>query len=103
MVDRAQTPCKLTYSAQVHVEMNDALLQMARPAVPLVYNLGEAAETSAAVPDRWQPAQHFQEDTLPGFTSGLKAELVMQTFRLPAKTVAKLESAGVTCTLLEGP
>eukprot|EP00931_Biecheleriopsis_adriatica_P073103 TRINITY_DN47459_c0_g1_i1.p1 TRINITY_DN47459_c0_g1~~TRINITY_DN47459_c0_g1_i1.p1 ORF type:complete len:274 (-),score=36.85 TRINITY_DN47459_c0_g1_i1:96-809(-) len=86
----------------VEIFVDPAMLEKACLGVPLVYKVGAADDLHAERPSRWQPAQHFQEGTIPGFT-GLRAELVMRTFVLHAKTVADLKSAGVTCRLLEGP
>lgn len=65
--------------------------------VPLLYNVGLSATSDAAAPETWAPAQHFQEGSMPGFTSGLKAELVIHTFKLNVNTLAELDLAGVTC------
>lgn len=87
----------------VEIVLDPAMIEMAQPAVPLVYNIGVADDPDAQTPSRWMPQQHFQEGTLPGFTSGLRAEIVMRTFVVQGKTVADLRSSGVSCRLLEGP
>lgn len=95
----------------------------AQPLVPLLYNVGSAGDEAAATPESWLPSLHFQERSqnccsmtyfwtchppvchsqegaMPGFTSGLRAELVMRTFRLPAVTPGDLAGLGVRCTAL---
>lgn len=85
----------------VRAEVNADIMEKAAPAVPLLYQIGAADSQEAAVPERWSPSAHFQEGTIPGFTSGLKAELVMQTFRMNVSSAAELADDGVSCQGLE--
>eukprot|EP00052_Salpingoeca_macrocollata_P005895 m.50225 g.50225 ORF g.50225 m.50225 type:complete len:283 (+) comp15121_c0_seq1:35-883(+) len=72
------------------------------PRVPLLYLLRDDTNTAgAAAGPRWRSAKNFLEGTVPGFTSGLRAEVVVDTFQIPAKTTQELEEAGVVCRLLE--
>lgn len=85
----------------VHAQVSPAFLARADPLVPLLYKVGVADDKAATVPERWKTQLHFQEGALPGFTSGLRAELVMNTFQLPAVTaLSDVTAAGVTCVAL---
>ena len=77
-----------------------AILAQANPLVPLLYKVGSAADRAAASPESWATGLHFQEGAAPGFTSGLRAELVVRTFRVAAASAAGLALAGVTCAAL---
>lgn len=81
----------------VRALLTPALMEQAAPMVPLLYNVGCAADPSAATPEAWAPELHFQEGAVPGFTSGLCAELVMKTFKLDVSSVAELSEHGVSC------
>mmetsp|Transcript_21110 Transcript_21110/g.46527 ORF Transcript_21110/g.46527 Transcript_21110/m.46527 type:complete len:272 (-) Transcript_21110:50-865(-) len=77
----------------------ETIQALAQPMVPLLYMWAESGDASEAT--RWVPASHFQEGTVPGYTSGLVAELVMRTFQVPAATSEELASKGVRCIVLD--
>jgi len=81
----------------VECKMNTTIGNLAQPMIPLLYLLGTATE-SKATPMVWDPAPHFQEGTVPGFTSGLRAEVVIKTFQLQEE---EMVTHGVTCHLLK--
>jgi len=81
----------------VRATLPSSLLKEARPMVPLVYNVGRANDAAATAPELWEPELHFQEGTIPGFTSGLKAELVMKTFKVDVHAAAELKNYGLSC------
>lgn len=85
----------------VRAEMNANILEKAQPSVPLLYQVAEASSPEASAPERWKPCMHFQEGTIPGFTSGLMAELVVNTFQVDASSAAELAELGVCCTGLK--
>jgi len=82
---------------------NIDILGRASPKVPLLYNVGSNVDTDASEPNSWAPELHFQEGAFPGFTQGLKAELVINTFQLQhVKSIQDLNKAGVECVALGG-
>jgi hypothetical protein len=84
----------------VCAKLSPALLLQANPLVPLLYKVGSATDQNATSPESWATELHFQEGAMPGFTSGLKAELVINTFQLAATSASEMSLAGVTCTEL---
>lgn len=101
----------------IHAEVSEAMLELvridlamfvtskvvlmcvlqAKPMVPLLYNVGSAVSEDAEVPEEWSPCANFQKGAMPGFTSGLRAELVINSFKLKAESVDELESMGIAC------
>ena len=84
----------------VCAKLSPALLVQANPLVPLLYKVGSATDERATSPESWATELHFQEGAMPGFTSGLKAELVINTFQLAATSASEISLAGVTCVEL---
>jgi hypothetical protein len=84
----------------VCAKLSPVILAHANPLVPLPYKVGQASDQKASSSESWATADHFQQGAMPGFTSGLKAELVMNTFKLTAATASDLKLAGVTCLQL---
>eukprot|EP00662_Eupelagonemidae_sp_cell21_P037987 gene37987-62810_t len=83
----------------VRAELPAELMKEARPLIPVLYQVGRAAE-GASEPERWEPELNFQDGTVPGYTSGLKCELVIRTFKVTAASIDDLRSEGVQCVAL---
>ena len=107
----------------VQVEPRGELIALADPAVPLLYSIGShagardtcsknamassssiggivASDSTTVESDvSWTRAPHFQQGTIPGFTSGRRAEIVIRTFNISkgAITANDVEEAGVRC------
>ena len=102
----------------VQVEPREELLALAEPMVPLLYSIGSHAgardtsdknaiggtvDSDSTIVDEfdvscWTRAPNFQEGTIPGFTSGLRAEVVIRTFNIKgAITANEVGEAGVRC------
>lgn len=84
----------------VHAQLPPALSAEAQPLVPVLYLEGRNDNADAAQPSHWVPAPNFQEGTVPGYTSGLKCELVIKSFRVEAASVAELAEKGLRCVAL---
>lgn len=80
----------------VRARGSSQIMALAQPLVPLLYKVGSSPDKNASKPSSWATAANFQQGVMPGFTSGLRAELVMRTFQLPA-SLPDIEALGVTC------
>jgi len=69
--------------------------------VPLLYMTGTADEETQET--CWSPATNFQAGTVPGFTEGLRCELLMKTFQVHASSEKELADDGIECHVLTGP
>eukprot|EP00747_Dinoflagellata_sp_TGD_P217826 gnl/TRDRNA2_/TRDRNA2_90175_c0_seq2.p2 gnl/TRDRNA2_/TRDRNA2_90175_c0~~gnl/TRDRNA2_/TRDRNA2_90175_c0_seq2.p2 ORF type:complete len:157 (+),score=38.49 gnl/TRDRNA2_/TRDRNA2_90175_c0_seq2:431-901(+) len=85
----------------VQAKLSPDIFSVAAPAVPLLYQLGHNDDRTASKPSSWAPAPSFQEGTVPGYTSGLRCELVMNTFKMAAASVEDLRDKGLQCIALD--
>lgn len=76
----------------------------ARPLVPLLYKLCSGTGSGAgsgAGQGGWKVADNFGVGTVPGFTSGGSAEVVIRTFEVEAGDLVELKARGVECRVLQ--
>jgi len=75
-------------------DTNDDILKLAQPKVPILYKVMEK-ETG-----KWSISPHFGENSIPGFTSGGKSEVVINTFQVDAMDKSDLDKKGVRVYIL---
>jgi len=81
------------YLYLVCADTNDNILRLAKPKVPILYKIQENSV--------WATAQHFGENSIPGFTSGGKSEVVINTFLIDAVDITDLDKKGVKLFVLD--
>jgi hypothetical protein len=78
----------------VRATANAVIRPLALPSVVVSYKWLENGH--------WRMADHFIENSIPGYTSGGLAEVVFRTFELPAENLADLARKGVDVFFVNG-
>jgi len=101
----------------VEAAVSDEILAATQPMIPLIYKSKQESvpqdEKGAPDGDRkeqsgettsyeWILPDNFGANTIPGFTSGGKSEVVIHTFEVDAKDLDDLRSKGVSVARLSG-
>jgi len=86
----------------VTCSLTGEVMEKAMPMVPLIYKIrdGEGAAGSNGGQKAWKVADNFGANTVPGFTSGGSAEVVICTFKVEATDLVELKGKGIECRIL---